>query len=55
MLTFKADGYLPISKAVVPDHDQALTITLKKKPRARAPGAKKPGRDDIIDVFGRKK
>ena len=54
VLTFRADGYLPTSKSVVPDGDKALDVTLKKK-RAGGTGGTKPNRDDIIDVFGKKK
>jgi hypothetical protein len=50
VLTFRADGYLPASKSVVPDADKPLDVTLKKK--AKAGGGHKPNRDDIIDVFG---
>lgn len=53
VLTFRADGYLPTSKSVIPDGDKPLDIQLKKKPRATG-GKGKPGRDDIIDVFGGK-
>jgi serine/threonine-protein kinase len=53
VLTFRADGYLPASKSIVPDADKPLDVTLKKK--ATRGGGKKPGRDDIIDVFGGKK
>ena len=54
VLTFRADGYVPTSKSVVPDGDKPLDVTLKKK-AVRGAGGKKPGRDDIIDVFGGKK
>jgi eukaryotic-like serine/threonine-protein kinase len=50
VLTFRADGYLPASKSVVPDADKPLDVTLKKK--AKAGGGNRPNRDDIIDVFG---
>ena len=53
VLTFRVDGYLPASKSVVPDADKPLDVTLKKK--AVRGGGKRPGRDDIIDVFGGKK
>jgi hypothetical protein len=53
VLVVQADGYQPHSTIVVPDHDQALALTLEKKPSRPAHG-KKPGRDDIIDVFGGK-
>ena len=39
----------------MPDADKALDVTLKKKPRAGGTGGTKPNRDDIIDVFGKKK
>jgi hypothetical protein len=51
VLTFRAAGYLSMSKSIVPQADQALTVTLKKKSR----GGGKPTKDDIIDVFGGKK
>ena len=51
VLTFRADGYQPTSKTIVPDADKPLEVTLKKKAR----GGGKPNRDDIIDVFGGKK
>jgi serine/threonine protein kinase len=51
VLVVQAEGYTPLSTIVVPDKDQPLAVTLKKKPRpAGTPG--KPGKDDIIDVFG---
>jgi hypothetical protein len=53
VLMFRAEGYLPASKSIVPDGDKPLDVTLKKK--AVRGGGKKPGRDDIIDVFGGKK
>ena len=55
VLTFRADGHVPASKTVVPDADQALAVTLKKKARPARGGGKRPTRDDIIDVFGSKK
>jgi serine/threonine-protein kinase len=55
VLTFRADGYVPASRTVVPDADQALGVTLKKKARPARGGGKRPSRDDIIDVFGSKK
>jgi len=53
VLTFKVDGYLPASRTVTPDHDQPLTVTLKKKPSTQP--AKRPNKDDIIDAFEKKK
>jgi hypothetical protein len=50
VLTFKTDGYLPASREVTPDRDQQLSISLKK----RVTG-KRPTRDDLIDVFDKKK
>jgi hypothetical protein len=55
VLTFRADGYVPASRTVVPDADQALAMALKKKARPARGGGKRPSRDDIIDVFGSKK
>ncbi|MDB4956869.1 MAG: serine/threonine protein kinase, partial [Myxococcales bacterium] len=49
VLTFKAEGYLPVSKSVVPDKDQPLAVVMRKKPHA---GGAKTTKDDIIDVFG---
>jgi eukaryotic-like serine/threonine-protein kinase len=56
VLTFKLDGYLPVSKALVPDRDQQLAVTLKRKLGLSRPGAPKPHtKDDIIDdVFDKK-
>jgi len=51
VVVVQADGYQPLSTIVVPDRDQPLALTLKKKPAAKT-GPQKPGRDDIIDVFG---
>ena len=53
VLTFKADGYLPASRSVVPDRDQTLPITLKKKPVA--PVRPTHSHDDILDPFGGRK
>lgn len=55
VLTFRADGYLPASKSIVPDADKPLDVTLKKKAVRGGNDGKRPGRDDIIDVFGGKK
>ncbi|MBS1122248.1 MAG: serine/threonine protein kinase [Deltaproteobacteria bacterium] len=52
VLTFKLDGYLPTSRTVTPDRDQALTVTLKKKPTS-APGHRS-SKDDLIDIFGKR-
>ncbi len=49
VLTFKVDGYLPLSRTVTPDRDQALSVTLKKKPAPR-----RSSKDDIIDIFQKK-
>ena len=51
VVVVQADGYQPLSTIVVPDRDQPLALTLKKKPAVKT-GPQKPGRDDIIDVFG---
>ena len=45
VLTFKADGHVPVSKTVVPDREQTLDVTLKKKPR-RTQEAPDPERID---------
>lgn len=55
VLTFRAEGYVPASKSVVPDGDKPLDVTLKKKAARGGNDGKRPGRDDIIDVFGGKK
>jgi serine/threonine protein kinase len=47
VLTFKADGFVPVSRSLTPDRDQALAVPLKRR---LAPG-KRRSRDDIIDVF----
>jgi eukaryotic-like serine/threonine-protein kinase len=52
VLTFKADGYLPMSKTITPTRDEDLKVALKKKPGVGAP-AKRSSKDDIIDVFGK--
>jgi hypothetical protein len=53
VLTFKADGYLPTSATVVPDHDQPLVVKLKKKGGGGGgPTIKRPGKDDIENPFG---
>ena len=51
VLTFKADGFFPMSKTVVSDREQSLDVHLKSKPHAASPQTHK---DDIIDVFGKK-
>ncbi len=56
VLTFKADGYLPTSATVVPDHDQPLVVKLKKKGGGGGgPTIRKPSKDDIENPFGGKK
>jgi eukaryotic-like serine/threonine-protein kinase len=50
VLTFKAEGWLPTSQQITPDRDQQLSISLKR----RAP-TKRTNRDDLIDVFDKKK
>jgi hypothetical protein len=54
VLTFKSEGYFPLSKTVTPDHDQDLDVQLKKRPRAVREDTR-DHKDDIIDVFGKKK
>ncbi|HEU0033988.1 MAG TPA: protein kinase [Kofleriaceae bacterium] len=46
VLTFKREGYLPTSRTVTPDRDQALSVTLKRRPTI-----KQPNKDDLIDYF----
>jgi eukaryotic-like serine/threonine-protein kinase len=53
VLTFKLDGYVTASKAVTPDHDQTLAVTLKKK--ASATTRPKPSKDAIEDYDFSKK
>jgi serine/threonine protein kinase len=53
VLTFKVDGYLPMSKSLVPDHDQPLAVTLKKK--AHATTGIRSSKDELLDPFGAKK
>jgi hypothetical protein len=50
VLTFKAAGHIPASRTLTPDQDRSLAVALKR--RLAAPvGAKRPAKDDIIDVF----
>jgi serine/threonine-protein kinase len=51
VLTFKADGFIVLSKPVIPDGNKTLDVKLKSKGRAATPtGAKKnPTKDDIIE------
>ncbi|MBL9016162.1 MAG: protein kinase [Myxococcales bacterium] len=59
VLSFYADGYLPMSKTVTPDRDQRLEITLKKKKTPAVPvRPAQPDPDDrdaIPDPFGANK
>jgi len=58
LLTLKADGFLPSSKQVTPDHDQTLDMPLKKKRLARpagTPPATGDDKEDVIHVFGKDK
>ncbi|HWU87528.1 MAG TPA: PEGA domain-containing protein, partial [Kofleriaceae bacterium] len=50
VLTFKAAGHVPASRAITPDRDHALAVALKRRPAAPA-SPRPPGKDDIIDVF----
>ena len=50
VLTFKASGYLPASRAITPDHDQKLDVQLHKPARHDTP--KKSDKDSILDPFG---
>jgi serine/threonine-protein kinase len=59
VLSFYADGYLPMSKTITPDKDQSLAVTLKKKKRTGGEGrpntnADPDDRDAIPDPFGKK-
>ena len=49
-LTFQANGYLPAGRAIVPDRDRSLSLTLAKQPSAR--GDKRTTKDDLINPFG---
>lgn len=49
VLTIRAKGYLPASHKLTPDHEQTVAVTLKRRP-----AAKRPGKDDIIQVFEEK-
>ena len=51
ILDFELDGYAPAQARVTPSSDQAVTVTLKKKPPR--PAQHQPGRDDLADPFGR--
>jgi hypothetical protein len=64
VLTFKADGYVAMSRQVTPDRDQPLGVTLKKRAPASGKGKghgqgqgnpNRDGRDDLIDVFDKDK
>jgi hypothetical protein len=48
VLTFRAPGHHAASRAVTPDGDRALEVALKRRPTG---GARRPAKDDIIDVF----
>ena len=50
VLTFKAAGHIPASRTITPDQDRSLAVALKRRPAAPV-GAKRPAKDDIIDVF----
>lgn len=51
VLTFRNAGYIAVSKSITPSEDQELVVKLKQKRRG---GGKRPSKDDIIDVFGKK-
>ena len=57
LMTLKAEGYLPASKQVVPDHDQKVDVQLKKKRVARpnTPAPAGEDKEDVIHVFGKDK
>ncbi|MGE3459368.1 MAG: serine/threonine protein kinase, partial [Kofleriaceae bacterium] len=52
VLTFKADGYLAVSKSVIPDRDRSIAVELKKKSGSRS---KRNTKNDILDPFGAKR
>ena len=56
VLTFKAEGYIVASRAIVPDADKTIEVVLKPKGRVPA-GKPRPGKDDIFDSvdFSKKK
>ncbi|HEY5938865.1 MAG TPA: serine/threonine-protein kinase [Kofleriaceae bacterium] len=49
VITIRAKGYLPASHKVIPDREQTVAIPLKRRP-----ATKRPGKDDIIQVFEEK-
>ena len=55
VLTFRADGYLPTSKIGRTRRATSRSTSRSRRNRARAGTGTKPDRDDIIDVFGKKK
>jgi tRNA A-37 threonylcarbamoyl transferase component Bud32 len=50
VLTFKAAGYQPASRAITPDRDQQLDVQLHKIHHATPAAA--PNKDSILDPFG---
>jgi serine/threonine-protein kinase len=57
VLTFRADGYHPLPKTIVPSDDQTLEVKLKKKAGGVARPVKNPedDPDGVIPVFGKEK
>jgi len=55
VLVFKAPGYVPLSKTLVPDHPQELHVVLKRRPVHHVPRGSAHDPDSILDPFGRKK
>ncbi|MGE0872873.1 MAG: serine/threonine protein kinase, partial [Kofleriaceae bacterium] len=53
VLTFKADGYLTLSKSLIPDRDQSIAVELKQKRTGSRP--KRNTKNDILDPFGAKR
>jgi serine/threonine-protein kinase len=52
VLTFKASGYQPASRAITPDRDQALDVALHKIRHAAQSADKRADKDAILDPFG---
>ncbi len=53
VLTFRADGYAPLSKTIRPDKDQPLVLKLVPKRRGVQGKTHSSEDDDVIHVFGK--
>jgi eukaryotic-like serine/threonine-protein kinase len=52
VLVFRTAGYLPVSRPVTPDREQALVVPMRKRPRATpAPAASVDERDSLAAPF----